>query len=204
VSIAGGRGASPVPRAALAALAICAALFSACGSASPSAVATVAGTPIANAQLAHWTAVMGHEAPPQNAHGATAAQRALAFLITALWLEKEAAARGLGVSAAEAKASYAAFVAALPPGAFAAGLRRRGLAEADEIYRLRLERLALRVRAQLLAGTSSAAGAASARERTLHAFAASFTQRWKRVTVCAKGHVIAQCASGPALAPIEL
>jgi hypothetical protein len=207
MSVAGGRGKRPAP-SALAALAACAVLLWGCGGGSHTSstpVASVAGSAITSADLAHWRDVYEHEGAAPPAQGRAAAQqRALAFLIVAGWLEREAAARRIGVSEAQVRSTYHALASALPPGMFAAGLRSRGLSTADELYRLRLERLLLGVRASVLAGLTSAPRDASAREHALRAFAAAFTARWRRLTRCSAGYVIAQCANGPPLAPVEL
>jgi hypothetical protein len=69
---------------------------------------------------------------------------------------------------------------------------------------VRLTRLLLRMRASVLSGLTSSPRDAPARQRALRAFATAFTARWRRLTHCRAGYVIAQCANGPPLAPVEL
>jgi hypothetical protein len=208
MSIAEGRGRRPAP-AALCSLALCALLLCGCGGGGShgagTPVATVAGRAITSADLAHWTDVYEHEGTTARAVARAAAQQhALGFLILARWLQAEAAVRHIDVSEAEVRSTYQALAAALPPGLFAAGLHRRGLSEADELYRVRLTRLLLRMRASVLSGLTSSPRDAPARQRALRAFATAFTARWRQLTHCRAGYVIAQCANGPPLTPVEL
>ena len=85
--------------------------LSGCGSTSAPAVASVQGAAISRAALVHWTRIKRIElqssAAPKSALSAVQLQRkALAFLITADWLQAEAAAQHLGVSPSEVNATY--------------------------------------------------------------------------------------------------
>src|SRR5437764_11777007 len=73
-------------------------------------VADVGGAPITKSALAHWTNVKRIELAAQSRPSGTgepgAERAALACLITADWLEGEAAAQGLHVGGADLRASY--------------------------------------------------------------------------------------------------
>jgi hypothetical protein len=98
--------------------------------------------------------------------------KALAFLITAGWLQAEAAAQGIVVSASEVNATYRELVNGPAGGTFATKLRRRGMSTADELLQLRLEKLAQKLRAKIGAGIT---GVSSARIAAYyHAHASQF------------------------------
>jgi hypothetical protein len=149
-------------------------------------VAAVAGRPIARSTYEHWLAV-------ERALGgvANASHRALGFLITRLWLEDEAKARGVSVSEAQARARLAALERqSFPkPGALAAFLARAHESEADLRGRVRIELLQSRIAGEVAAGASG-----SARGRILASFQQAFQRRWKRRTTCARGYVMEDCS----------
>jgi len=222
-------------RAAAATLALGGAvLLSGCGGAArPQSVASVQGSTISTAQLEHWAAIEQAEAQlsPSAAGARQPRERALAFLITALWLQREAAVRGIEVSQAEVQATYQGLQRGPAGAGFAERMARLRLSAADELYQLRLAQLSLRLRAAVAGGVgsvpesqvaayyrahasqfagrgqtlSAAAPAireqllAAARVQAVSAFATAFRQRWKRLTSCRTGYVIAECANGPAL-----
>jgi len=223
-------------RAAAATLALAGAvLVSGCGGAArPQSVASVRGSTISTAQLDHWSEIEQAEArlSPSAAGAGQPRERALAFLITALWLQREAAARGIEVSQAEVQATYEGLQRGPAGAGFVERMARLRLSAADELYQLRLAQLSLRLRAAVAGGVagvpqsqiaayyrahasrfagrgqtlSAAAPAireqllAGARVQAVSAFVAAFRQRWKRLTSCRPGYVIAECANGPALA----
>jgi hypothetical protein len=115
--------------------------------------------------------------------------RALAFLITADWLEGEAARWGVVVSQGEVESTYRELVSGLGGPSFASNMRRRGFSSADELLQLRLERLAEKLRAKIAAGS----------ERRVQAFLAAYRQRWRQRTTCPSGYVIPECRNGPPL-----
>jgi hypothetical protein len=173
----------------------------ACGSSRAPEVASVAGKPITTRDLSHWIAIKRAEleasAKPESLSSADLKQRALAFLITADWLEGEAAAQGVEVSASEADATYGELLNGPTGRAFAAGLKRRGLSRADELRLLRLAALAQKLRDKLGASVQNSQGAAG-RQR-ISAFLAAYRERWKRRTTCRPGYVIPECSDGPPL-----
>jgi hypothetical protein len=170
-----------------------------CGGSTPQPVARVQGRPVSRQQLAHWTAVKRAEAqahaPAAQPSAAGLRNQALAFLITAYWLEGEAAARGVVVSSTEAEASLRHLLASPAGAALTASLARRHMSNADELFVLRLDELAQKLRAELGAG----GGSPAERARRIAAFLTAYRVRWKQRTTCARGYVIAQCRGGPPL-----
>src|SRR5947209_1550033 len=203
-----------------------------CGATKAPEVASVQGTAISRDALAHWTRIKRTELQSSSKPSSTSSaqvRRKLAFLITATWVEKEAAAQGVSVSASEVNATYQELLNSPAGPAFAAGLKRRGLASADELLLLRLEKLAVKLRARIAATYTSVPAAQIAdyyrshasqfRDQTLsaatpairqsllqtggqrrvNAFVAAYRERWKRRTTCQPGYVIAECRNGPPL-----
>ena len=188
--------------AAIAAVAVAVAVSSGCGAgARPQRVASVQGRAISAAEVEHWSRIKDAESRSTSAARVADArdprQRALAFLITGVWLENEAAAHGITASAADVTSTYDGLLR----GPAAAGLGNRmrllGLTPADEMFQLRLEQLSLRLRAFVMGPRLRLPQAR--RLRFLDAFVASFRERWRRVTLCSPGYVIAECSNGPPL-----
>jgi hypothetical protein len=121
---------------------------------------------------------------------------ALAFLITAKWLTGEAAARGITVSPGEADATYRRMLAGPAGRSFAMSLARRGISSADETLQLRLDKLALKLRAQLSAGYTGAQAT-----RRIATFIAAYRQRWRLRTTCEPGYLVPECRNGQPLPP---
>lgn len=123
-------------------------------------VASVQGSVISRDALAHWTKIKRAEqrGSPSSAAPSNSTEvrdRALAFLITAAWLEKEAAAEGIIVSSSEVEATYQELLNGLAGPALAGSLKRRGMSSADELLQLRLEKLALKLRFKIVAAYQS-------------------------------------------------
>jgi hypothetical protein len=181
--------------------AITAAALAACGSASaPPPVASIQGTAISRDALAHWTDVKRAElqASPGAASSSEAElkRKALAFLITSAWLEKEAAAQGVSVPASQTQASYEQLLHGPTGQNFADSLRLRHMTKADELMVLRLGALAQGLRARI---TGTLPGSSAQARREVSSFLTAYRQRWKQRTICAAGYAIAECANGPAL-----
>src|SRR5581483_7836672 len=168
----------------------------------PQPVAKVQGRPVSARQLSHWTKIKRAEAQasPTGTPASAAAlrARALAFLLTAYWLEGEATARGVAVSPAEAETNLSHLLSSPAGPALTASLRRRHMSRADELLVLRLDALAQKLRTKVGAGGSSAD-----RARRIAAFIAAYRTRWKQRTTCERGYVIAECREGPPLAEGE-
>jgi hypothetical protein len=117
----------------------------------------VQGAAISRAALVHWTRIKRIElqssAAPKSALSAVQLQRkALAFLITADWLQAEAAAQHLGVSPSEVNATYQQLVTGPNGQAFASNLPRRGMSAADELLELRVQMLTHKLETKISAG----------------------------------------------------
>lgn len=170
-----------------------------CGAASSSGVAMVEGTPISRATLAHWTQIKRLEVeglPRQGSRPSPAElqRRALVFLITADWLEGEAKAQGIDASPSEVETTYRELLSGPTGRSFARSLRSRGVSGADELLLLRLQQLSNKLQAKITSGQNGVSAA-----RRVAAFAAAYRQRWKRLTSCEPGYIVAECRNGPPL-----
>jgi hypothetical protein len=114
--------------------------------------------------------------------------KALAFLITANWLEREAATQRVAVSPREVAASYQQLLGGPAGQAFQRRLKASHMTRADELLQLRVEKLSLKLR-----------GTIATTHQPLNAFVASFRRRWRQRTSCRPGYVIAECRNGPPL-----
>jgi hypothetical protein len=148
--------------------------LSGCGATRAPTVASVQGTPISSAMLAHWTRIKRIEmqsAPALRSTGTPTEleRKALAFLITADWLEAEAAARGVVVSATEVNATYHELASGPTGQAFVSSLKRRGMSRADELLELRLDNLTHKLEVKIVAGGGGVSPAGIARYYHSHA-----------------------------------
>jgi SurA-like N-terminal domain len=229
----GSRPASALRWCVLALALVSSSAVSACGTGQPRTVASVQGAEISRATLAHWTEVEQAEMSGSAGGSAgeeTAQQKALSFLITAAWLQQEAAALGVTVSAAEVGATYRRLLGTPAGTSLANSLRHRHMSNSDELLELRLAALSVKLRARVVADypmTSAriaryyrahegrfrnqrpAAAAAAIREilsrgeaeRRTTAFISAYRAHWKQLTACQPGYVIAECRNGPRLPP---
>jgi hypothetical protein len=161
-------------------------------------VATVLRVPIRRAVFQHWMLVAARSAQPKATIPAYPSRRwralkaqTMQFLVSARWLEGEARLRGVRVGKAEAlRMLRSTRRAAFPkPGSFQRFLARSAMTLADIVYRVRLDALSNRIRADVLRGIHGA----KARQDALDAFVTGFQARWKARTVCARRYVIAEC-----------
>jgi hypothetical protein len=132
------------------------------GSTGSTVVASIRGRPILYTTLAHWTAINraeGPSTPSSEAAASEARAQALKFLITADWLELEAAAQEIDVPTAELVNEYERRRYGLAGRGFLDRQRALGLTRADGIRELRLNRLALKLRAKAEAGTNHVSAA---------------------------------------------
>jgi hypothetical protein len=116
-------------------------------------------------------------------------EKALAFLVTAEWLQGEAAAQGISVSRSEVDASYRQLLDGPAGQTFASRLKQSDMTSTDELLQLRIEKLSLKLRAKL----------AAAPRRPLGAFVAAYRRRWRQRTTCRPEYLIAECSNGPPL-----
>jgi SurA-like N-terminal domain len=173
-----------------------------CGATRVPLVASVQGSSISRGELAHWMRIKRSElttpsTPASSLSAVEVKRKALAFLITARWLQREAAAKGIGVSPSEVNATYQRLLNAPTGKSFAASLQRRGMSRADELLVLRLDALAQKLRAKIASTHHSTTAAQT--QRQISAFLAAYRQRWKQRTTCEPGYVIAECRNGPPL-----
>jgi hypothetical protein len=186
-------------------LAVAAIALAGCAVARTQTVASVQGTAISRAALVHWTRIkrleLHADSPPSRTSNPANAQRAaLAFLITAEWLQGEAKAQGVEVSSAEVDSTYQRLLSSPTGPSFARGLGERGISGADELLLLRLQQLSNKLQAKIAGGAAGASPEqAAARERRVAAFAAAYRRRWKQRTSCRAGYIVPECSNGPAL-----
>lgn len=130
--------------------------FLGCGTTRAPAVASVQGSTISQSTLDHWTSIKSVEAQNQPTAASPSPdqirQKALAFLITAEWLQREAAAQRISVSAAEVDATYRHLLDGPAGRAFAATMKQRGLSSADERLQIRLAQLAAKLERKVASG----------------------------------------------------
>jgi len=149
-------------------------------------VAAVAGKPISKSSYEHWLLV-----EQALSSGADPGQRALGFLITNVWLEDEAHARGISVSQAQVDARLSAVDRhSFPvPGALQAFLARSHESRADLLARVRGE-----LQRALIASQVAGSGVTVRRSIILADFEQSFQQRWKNRTTCLPIYVMEDCS----------
>jgi hypothetical protein len=189
-----------IARLARAILPVVAVVMLGCGGSGDATVASVQGATITKRELAHWTHVktvelQGSPQPSNSISGPE--QAALAFLITADWLEGEAAAQGVHVRDADVKASYRSLLDGPTGGSFAASLKRRDMSEPDELRLLRLSALASKLRTKVAGSEHTPLSPRALRRVTT--FQTAFRERWRLRTSCRSGYVIAECRDGPAI-----
>jgi hypothetical protein len=153
-------------------------------------------------ELSHWAGIKRAELTSASKPASTLSpieikRKALAFLITSQWLQKETAAEGVGVSPSEVNATYQQLLNAPTGKAFAASLRRRGMSSTDELLVLRLAALAQKLQTKIASMHHSASAAQT--QRQIGEFLVAYRRRWKQRTTCQPGYVIAECRNGPPL-----
>jgi hypothetical protein len=75
------------------------------------------------------------------------------------------------------------------PGSFRRFLARSAMTIGDIVYRVRLDMLSNRIRADVLRGVHGA----KAQQNALDAFVAGYQSRWRARTVCARRYAIDAC-----------
>jgi len=136
--------------------------LSGCGATNAQPVASVQGTAISRVALEHWTRIKRIEAEssPKSKSTSSPAQlrrNALVFLITADWLQAEAATKGVVASPSEVNATYHGLVSGPNGPAFLSSLKRRGMSQADELLELRLDNLTTKLENKIGLGDSVSA-----------------------------------------------
>lgn len=152
-------------------------------------VACVGNVPITGERFAHWLAVSRKGSSP----GAPADElrtQVLEFLLSAKWLEGEAAERGIRVSDRVVRRRFNRQKHAMfrTEREFRQFLEDSGMTRSDIKYRVRLDILSERVRSAVI-GTGSPA----AKQRRLNRFVARFHRKWKARTLCRPNYPADQC-----------
>jgi SurA N-terminal domain len=147
-------------------------------------VARVQNTAITRAEYDHWYTV----AQTNTAKGKAAAlkEQTLEFLISAAWVEGEAAERHLQVSPQEVANSYERTKRQHFPheGEFQRFLSKSGQTEEDLRFRVRLKLLSARIQAQVHASGSTTA---------VKSFVGLFHKKWRARTYCRPEFMVADC-----------
>jgi hypothetical protein len=138
--------------------------LSGCGAATAPTVARVQDMTISRTALAHWTRIKHIElqSSPKRASTLSPLQverKALVFLITADWLQAEAAAQGVVAAPSEVNATYKGLVSGPIGPSFVASLKRRGMSRSDELLELRLDNLSQKLETRIAAGHNGVSAA---------------------------------------------
>jgi hypothetical protein len=119
----------------------------------PSYVRCIAAADAVQARSKHGTKLSRQELRRRCAQVyAQLRDAALAFLITADWLQGEAATQGVAVSSSEVDASYRQLLDGPAGPGLARRLRLSGMTSADELLQLRIDKLAEKLRTKIGAG----------------------------------------------------
>jgi len=119
-------------------------------------------------------------------------RQAMQFLVQSQWVEQEAAARGVAVSEKHVRQTFKRQKRAAFPNerGYQRFLRESGATEADILFRIRLDILQNRLTRHVTRNV------APAREQiTLVRFIEGFRKRYRAMTWCAAGYVIAECGA---------
>jgi hypothetical protein len=143
-------------------------------------IACVDTTPITGALFGHWLSA-ARKGSPEGATASELRSQVLEFLVSAKWLEGEAAERGIMVSDRAVRRQLREQRQAGYPDKrkFRKFLEDSGMTRSDLKYRVRVDILSERVRADA-AGT----GSQRSRTRRLSRFVERFRTKWKRRTAC--------------------
>lgn len=169
-------------------------------------VASVASRLLDRPTFDHWM-IVSAKASPSKSTGSTAVPaegsarwrvltgEVMSFLVTAAWVEGEAALQGVGATPHEVNSRFRKTKRQSFPkeAAYRRFLRRSGMTQQDVLYRTRLDLLSDRIRAKVVKGAATAAG----KRRRLDRFVTDFQRRWKAQTTCATEFVTDDCANAP-------
>jgi SurA-like protein len=172
----------------------------------PDAVALVGEQPISRADFDRWLAIAAAEHDPGSDRGTPAPgdagytalrDQAMTFLISAAWIEQEAAERGIRVEEAEVRRRFEEQKEDSFPGeeGYREFLESSGQTEEDLLFRVRLDLLSTRI-AEATGGGESGSG-----QEALDKFVAGFMHKYRERTLCAEGFEVVECSNGPDLPP---
>jgi hypothetical protein len=151
-------------------------------------VACVATRPIDGALFSHWYAVArkGSGAPAQSTD---ARDETMTFLVTAFWVEGEAAERNIRVPATTVTRTFnrRKRESFSTRAAFRAFMRKSGLTVADAKYEVRLDLLVAHIRRRVITGYGTVAEQVDALGR----FADDFHSKWRAQTWCRAEYTLA-------------
>ena len=153
-------------------------------------IACVGKAPITGALFSHWRAISDKGSP--GAPADELQRQVMQFLVSAKWMEGEAADRGITLSQRAVrreftKTKHAAFKTERQ---FKRFLRETGQTVGDVEYRVRVGMLSERIRRDA-AGTGSRAS----KERRLAAFLGRFAKKWTARTSCQPEFRIDECGN---------
>ena len=166
------------------------------------AVALVGEEPISKGEFDHWlAAVTAQQAPPGSDREApepgdeeydTFRDQVMQFLVSAEWLEQEAAAQDVSVREAAVRASFEEQKEESFPkeSDYEEFLESSEQSEADLLYRVRLELLADALR-------EKAGKKGGGEEGALDRFVEEFRGKYRERTVCAEDFETEVCSNGP-------
>jgi len=168
----------------------------------PGEVARIEDRPILRSEFRHWlriTDASARKVPRCRRLPRRGTQRyergrdeTMAFLISARWIQGEAADRRIRVSAREIrrernKTKRQAFGTEREYQRF---LRETCQSQADINYRVKVDILSNRIRRQVLTGIRG-----EERQTALDQFLSDFEAKWKARTVCAAGFIVDDCSN---------
>jgi SurA N-terminal domain len=169
------------------------------------AVALVGDQAVSRADFDHWLEIAAEQHDPESKRhtpepgdeGYEAFRdQTMTFLISAAWIEQEAAAQGVQATDEEVGQSFAQQKQDSFPraGGYREFLESSGQTEQDLIFRVRLDLLATKIRD---AAGERAGGEPGSEQEGLDKFVADFRHEYRERTLCAKGFETAECSNGP-------
>jgi hypothetical protein len=163
------------------------------------AIARVGSTAITKATYNHWLALVEASAPSHSL--ARDRVQTVEFLITAQWIEGEAAERKISVTPAQVwrlfrQTRHQSFATRRE---FRRFLRQSKQTRADIYRRVRLELLSEKIRAQIEQTVPKAPGdplkELQDQKKALEQFQQTFVAKWTAITFCVARYAVEQCGS---------
>jgi foldase protein PrsA len=169
------------------------------------AVALVGAEPVSRADFDHWLEIAAAEHDPDSDRGtpkpgdkgyAPLRDQTMTFLISAVWIDQEAAAQGVQVSDAEVRESFDQQKMDSFPreSGYREFLETSRQTEEDLLFRVRLDLLSTKIRE---AAGEGAAGEPGGGQEALDKFVADFRHKYRERTLCAAGFETVECSNGP-------
>src|SRR3954452_15147341 len=154
-------------------------------------VACIGTNAISGELFSHWLAISRKGSEP-GAPATRVRRQVMEFLVSARWLEGEAAERGIKVSDRAVRHQFTAQKHQSFPTerAFSQFLEDSGMTLSDVKYRVRLDILSERLRKAV-----SGKGSPAVKGRRLERFVSRFRAKWTRRTACRAEYTIDSCGS---------